>query len=645
MTHSLFWEQLRQLADNVANSTSTIDEEAFFHNTSALQESNNSSSTMVEDEEEPIVNYQAGRAVLVLPRITAVISLCAVVCVAIEAWKDLRVLHAKNSSRIRSSTSTNNVSTITRIQFFYQIPLFCQALAFALGTTPAPRGMDIWGAVGSTATCEAQGFLMQFGIHGGVCWDVALSTAYLMMVRYHVADFHLQSWEKYYHIVVWPCVLAVCIYPLMKDMYNINHSVCWLESYPNECVGDDCIRGEGAPLWQTFTSFVGVLHLLYSIAVMICIYCSIRRMENRIGSSSVQSTSSDQCDTNIHSNANENGVQAQPKASPTFRDSATSVTNRRYSRAVGIQGMLYASGMILTTLPTALYIVLYNVTGIWSQGFGTFAISMTPLMGYVNFVIFMRGRSEADCRTSYGKFLRRAHSWIWDYKLLCRCQCQCLPKSTAPAASASATAPSTLPPPFTGRNSDEHAAVQVSAQQPHLNTKVTTLAAIDEEGGDDEEEGTEECQDDECQYGDADTRAPWTGCLISWKPKSLKASQCVSELAGSEFDMNDVSPSRPVRLRSEAELPPAKPVRAVSCLSELDDDLEDLEAGGSDSLMSRKNDVSPPTKPVRVQSSFETEDDNHSRLAESAGGAPPVKPVRYVSEVSEVDCSDSEEEL
>ena len=108
-------------------------------------------------EEEELDDYYSNKWLLILPRVAGVISLFGILCVALEAWKDLRQVR----DGCTRTTTAKNVSTITHIQFFYQIPLFCHAMGFALGTTTAPSG-QAWGAVGNTATCSFSGFLMQF---------------------------------------------------------------------------------------------------------------------------------------------------------------------------------------------------------------------------------------------------------------------------------------------------------------------------------------------------------------------------------------------------------------------------------------------------------------------------------------------------
>ncbi|CAB9516914.1 Inherit from bactNOG: (LipO)protein [Seminavis robusta] len=586
---------LASMASMVTNGTEDRyydDDSVAYSNATYWGNESTSTPTTTEPETDP---YYSNKWLLILPRLTAVISLFAIVCVAIEAWKDLAATK-KTSAGIRS-TARKRASTITHIQLFYQIPLLCQAIVFAVGSSAAPKG-EVWGAIGNTATCTVQGFLLQFGVYATIGWDASLSATYLLMVRYKVAELQLQSWKQYYHWIIWPPCLAVSIYPLFASMYNVNGTVCWLETYPNHCVGDECIRGAGAPIWQTLTSFLTMFHLFYSFSIMICLYCSIRGLENQ---------------TQRYSSSSVNGSSSRPGSSDNVSTqcSVTTVTSRRCSRAVGIQGMLYASGMLLTGLPTPIYIVLWNTAGLWSDGYAIFATALLPLMGYVNFVIFMRNRSVAQCHTRYAKFLRRAHSWIFDYEIHCHCRCWRKPDDEEGQS------------PLVFRIPTIHSRKEPGRTEQHTRT-MAPMPPVAEDGDGDLEDGEKE-----------GVPGRWTGFLILCKQKSKRFSHYISELSAgsvddSEFETYcDSAPSKPVRTRSEAERPPMRPVRFVSEAP----DLETIQEARS------HNGSTPPTKPVRYESCVpdltEVEDeDDESRFNQSSGSAkPPTRPTRYVSEV------------
>ena len=560
------------------------------------------------EEEEQLVNNEGAKVALILPRITAVVSLLAVVCVFLESWNALRTARNQGNGvtntacRIRSNTAARNINTVQYIQFFYQIPLFCFSLACALGTLPAPAEQGIWGAAGTTATCTAQGILMQFGVLGTLCWDACLSFTYLAMAK----SWNVHGWKSRYHLVAWPVVLTTSLIPLFKDMYNFNYNACWIHEYPDDCEGDECIRGEGAQLWTGLISFAGVLHVAYSIVVMVCLYCLIRRIENQASAS-------------------------QPSSS------LSEGSNRQYSRAVLIQGILYAGGMLLTTLPTGVNVLVYDVTGHFNHALGAVALTMTPLVGYVNFIIYMRNLKPEDCHTKYARLLRRAHSWFFDYNIPCKCRCACLPRF---------------------RDSSEEDATDPTVKQRkekqrddsawQLVSKDTTVGPLD-----------------------SPSSSKCTGFMLQLKNgASQRISQLISDLGESSgSDWVDVAPAKPRRLKSETNEPPSLPLRALSEAPECQDlNITDEAETGTQR---------PPTKPMRIVSgileSLAEEEDQHgdqyailpslpSRVSEielkairssssrpdasyksaSNSSTPPVKPARCLSEIEALDDSSSD---
>lgn len=58
-------------------------------------------------------------------------------------------------------------------------------ISMFLSTWPIPKGtVGIYGALGTTATCTAQGFFLQFAIMAPL-YNAALSLYYLLMIRYN----------------------------------------------------------------------------------------------------------------------------------------------------------------------------------------------------------------------------------------------------------------------------------------------------------------------------------------------------------------------------------------------------------------------------------------------------------------------------
>jgi hypothetical protein len=148
-------------------------------------------------------------------------------------------------------------------------------------TWPIPRGTQgVFGAIGSTQTCTAQGFFLQLGLSVPM-YNASLSIYYLLKIRYNVSDDVLRlRVEPYLHAVSIMFPLATCIACLALDLFNNANLWCWIAPYPLDCVGsgikgndDPCIRGNNAwkyrwgfyfvPLWLCIVTAVVNMALVY----------------------------------------------------------------------------------------------------------------------------------------------------------------------------------------------------------------------------------------------------------------------------------------------------------------------------------------------------------------------------------------------
>lgn len=329
--------------------------------------------------------HDADPLALILPRITGLISLLAVCCVFVEAGLDL---HESVEEIVDLSLSQKHQQLTSHVQVFYQIPLLFFSMAFVWGTSPVPSSVDVWGAYGNTTTCTAQGFMLQFGLFGSLAWDAVLSITLLRM-----AQGKTKSRLWLYHCLVWPMVLAVSVYPLTQDMYRFNYNLCWInnENHDDEDTyedGESFTQGQ-ADIWHGVTTLLAMMHLIFSVVIMICLYRSIQTNEKLLNGSSARTEES-------------NATGEPPEDSSMMRYQAF--------KEIASQGMFYTASVVLIALPGAVYMILFNATGLWSSGLSSFAVTLTPLVGYVNFVVFMKFRRLEDCHTGYARLLKRLHS-------------------------------------------------------------------------------------------------------------------------------------------------------------------------------------------------------------------------------------------
>jgi len=306
----------------------------------------------------------AEKAALILPRVASLISLLACIGTACETWVDHR--HQRGS-------------VVSRTQLVLQLPLLCYCAAYAVGSIAAPSG--VWGAHGTVTTCEVQGFMIQFAVTAYVPLDMLISTVFILIIRYNWNEKQLRGLEKWFHILVWPLVMACTVIPLMMDMYNSSWETCWLDVAPTGCDEDEnieCERGEYAWVFHILAYVLSLSSLFYSIYAMLFIYLFVKRVEDR--SRQYDFSSSE---------------EGEPAA-------------RARSRAVGIQGILYAGVTALGGLPLVFSAIFTLVMGHQSLFLNTFGNIMFTLIGLFNMLVNFRSRTTQH--TSYGRFLHSVYS-------------------------------------------------------------------------------------------------------------------------------------------------------------------------------------------------------------------------------------------
>lgn len=133
---------------------------------------------------------------------------------------------------------------------------------FFLSTWPKPAETFLsWGALGTTRTCEAQGFLFQLGILATPLYSVMLASFYLLTVTFGWKEDKLKKIEWLFHLIPWASGLATAIAGLMLGLFNpsTRGSICWIEEYPPYCSSSlTCERGQNAVTyrWAFLYAFV-----------------------------------------------------------------------------------------------------------------------------------------------------------------------------------------------------------------------------------------------------------------------------------------------------------------------------------------------------------------------------------------------------
>lgn len=211
--------------------------------------------------------------------------------------------------------------------------------------------------LGSLA-CTAVPYLQASTLGASAVYTACLSI-YFVLVTVVEAKNHtiVCFYEPCFHFVSIAVPISLTTAGIWLEVYNpVSYSeVCWVSPYPDDCNGEDCLRGgEYGWIWHTIAnSFIFVSFGTIVIANL-AIYVKVRRVESRI-----------------------NRFQLHESAQ---------------SRMAATQSFLFCGGFVLT------YIFSFIVAGISDVGtWYSFMFSLLesfffPLQGFFNFLVYFRPR-------------------------------------------------------------------------------------------------------------------------------------------------------------------------------------------------------------------------------------------------------------
>lgn len=89
-------------------------------------------------------------------------------------------------------------------------------------------------AVGNRASCNAQGFIVQFST-AGFLYMCALQLMYLLIIKYGWKEREITKLEKWFHILPNAFGAATAIAALVLKQYNAANWDCWIAPLPANC--------------------------------------------------------------------------------------------------------------------------------------------------------------------------------------------------------------------------------------------------------------------------------------------------------------------------------------------------------------------------------------------------------------------------
>lgn len=212
------------------------------------------------------------KAMAITPKVTAGLSIPGSLFIISQALADSR--------RGRGST------VMQRALVGMSVIDVLSSIAWFLSSWMAPKGSFVY-AVGNSATCEAQGFLLQIAI-GAPLYNGALVLYYLLVIKYQWKQAQLARLERYLTMAIWIWSLGTAFVVLALGNLQFVGPICWIGD-PVECYDDDdddppasahCGRGKilataffCAPLW---------ICILLTIYALVVIYRTVQETAARL---------------------------------------------------------------------------------------------------------------------------------------------------------------------------------------------------------------------------------------------------------------------------------------------------------------------------------------------------------------------------
>jgi hypothetical protein len=212
-------------------------------------------------------------------------------CVSLAASSIIVYKIYRRFAESRGSTSASSkLTTYHRMLLGITFLDMLYAIGSLGGTFVIPASTGVVFGHGTTATCSAQGFLLQTGAALPV-YIACLNIYFMLKIRYNVNDTILRSrYEPWLHGI--PIVLALSTASIgaalkLFNPINIPEMGCWIAPYPRGCsFKGNCTRG--FKIAERLDLYVWVLaygwyfaSFLAIVCTSVLIYTAIRGLERR----------------------------------------------------------------------------------------------------------------------------------------------------------------------------------------------------------------------------------------------------------------------------------------------------------------------------------------------------------------------------
>jgi hypothetical protein len=207
------------------------------------------------------------KSLALIPKFTFVLSIFG------SLWIILEVVSEKDKQKL----------VYHRLLFAFAVVDLIGSIGLFLTTWPMPKDTeDTFWAAGNIATCELQGFLVQFTV-ALPFYNAMLAFYYMLVIQYNVPEERVKKrYEPFFHAIPLVFSVTTAVAALSTQMYNEANLWCWIAASPNGCLHTQeidesaqegtyivCDRGDGAYIWR-WAVYFGPLWLCF-LVVLVCL--------------------------------------------------------------------------------------------------------------------------------------------------------------------------------------------------------------------------------------------------------------------------------------------------------------------------------------------------------------------------------------
>jgi hypothetical protein len=287
-------------------------------------------------------------------------------------------------------------SSYRRIILCLSIADMIQSLSIILGPFAVPQDTPdafLW-AIGNTASCTAQGFLLNVVMVATPMYTFGLSIYFLLRVKYGISreDFAaVVEWKWHTVTLLWNLVGNA--YALFTKSFNASRagSLCMVESLPLFCDLDpekygECIRGENALRIKAIVTIPGIISFLgMGISLgMLTWHVFAQESKKKHSQEAIQEEEHENTDDTIRVHTSTKQISSNGSLENPLSMART------YRKEMLTQSCLYMFGYLFIRA-FLLINQLFIIAGLPYPDWSHMAISLTwPLGGFINILVYTR---------------------------------------------------------------------------------------------------------------------------------------------------------------------------------------------------------------------------------------------------------------